>query len=84
MIVYTGRKGLHIFDIDRENWVFNCNRTDYKYQDIYYQARGIDNTSDEEGPQDDEDLNVNLEDLDFLDSDDGDEDYEDVDDDQEE
>lgn len=23
MIVYTGRKGLHIYDIDRENWIFN-------------------------------------------------------------
>jgi len=29
MIVYTGRKGLHIFDIDRERWVFNSRKSGY-------------------------------------------------------
>ena len=26
MIVYTGRRGLHIFDIDHEQWVFNSKK----------------------------------------------------------
>lgn len=63
MIVYTGRKGLHIFDIDRENWIFNSSEKGYNYQDIYYKARGEspnasetsedekDNNSDEDGSQ---------------------------------
>lgn len=29
MIVYTGRKGLHIFDIDREKWLFNSELPEY-------------------------------------------------------
>ena len=27
MIVYTGRRGLHIFDIDQEKWVINSKKT---------------------------------------------------------
>lgn len=34
MIVYTGRKAVHIFDIDRERWVFNCTDKGYQYDDI--------------------------------------------------
>jgi len=47
MIVYTGRKGLHIFDIDRERWVFNSTKSGYNYEEIYHAARDIN--SDEEG-----------------------------------
>lgn len=54
MIVYTGRKGLHIFDIDREQWVFNSNRIGYKYQNHYYDAKGIEDTSEEYKSDDDE------------------------------
>ena len=54
MIVYTGRRGLHIYDIDRENWVFNSNRPGYNYQDIYYKARGI---SDESNGDDSSEFN---------------------------
>ena len=49
MIVYTGRKGLHIFDIDRERWVFNSKKLGYNYQDQYYAARNIVDSSEEEG-----------------------------------
>ena len=49
MIVYTGRKGLHIFDIDRERWVFNSKKVGYNYQDQYYAARNIVDSSEEEG-----------------------------------
>lgn len=49
MVVYTGRRGLHIFDIDRERWVFNSNKKGYNYQDHYYLARKIESTAHEEG-----------------------------------
>ena len=49
MIVYTGRKGLHIFDIDRERWAFNSKKSGYNYQEIYYKAKGIENSDDEMG-----------------------------------
>ena len=49
MIVYTGRKGLHIYDIDRENWVFSSGEGTYKYEDIYYKIKGIENEEDELG-----------------------------------
>lgn len=62
MIVYTGRKGLHIYDIDRENWIFNTSVDDYKYERIYYQLNPMQ-ASDEEDQDlvsdtdaDDEDL----------------------------
>lgn len=41
MIVYTGRRGLHIFDIDREKWIFNSKKTGYMYEDIYFRVRDI-------------------------------------------
>jgi len=40
MIVYTGRKALHIFDIDRERWVFSSTATGYQYDDIAESVRG--------------------------------------------
>ena len=55
MIVIAGRKGLHIFDIDRERWVFNSTKTGYNYQDHYYAARNIEN-SDEEAHAGDSDF----------------------------
>lgn len=58
MIVYTGRKGIHIFDIDRERWVFNSKKPGYQYEDIYHEVRSIDSESeidyDEEWDQDSE------------------------------
>ena len=42
MIVYTGRRGLHIFDIDREKWIFNNKKTGYMYEDIYFRVRDIE------------------------------------------
>ena len=44
MIVYTGRKGLHIFDIDRERWVFNSEEKGYMYENIYHEVRKEKNT----------------------------------------
>jgi hypothetical protein len=41
MIVYTGRRGLHIFDIDREKWIFNSKKPGYMYEDIYMKVRNI-------------------------------------------
>lgn len=49
MVVYTGRRGLHIFDVDRERWVFNSSQKGYNYQDHYYKARKIASTAHEEG-----------------------------------
>ena len=34
MIVYTGRKALHIFDIDRERWIFSSALPDHQYEHI--------------------------------------------------
>ena len=47
MIVYTGRKGIHIFDIDRERWVFNSRKAGYQYEDIYHEVREIDSDSED-------------------------------------
>ena len=54
MIVYTGRKGIHIYDIDRENWIFNSPDQDYKYERIYHQVRQV-NDSDEDDDEEIED-----------------------------
>lgn len=53
MIVYTGRKGLHIFDIDRERWVFNSKEPGYQYEDIYRQVRKSDSEQGSENSQED-------------------------------
>lgn len=58
-MVYTGRKGLHIFDIDRERWVFNSPKSGYNYQEVYYNARGIANSDDEGLPDLESDNNSN-------------------------
>ena len=42
MIVYTGRRGLHIFDIDQEKWIFNSKNPGYMYEDIYFKVRGVE------------------------------------------
>ena len=47
MIVYTGRKGLHIFDIDRERWIFNSKKKGYMYEDIYHEVRGVESEESE-------------------------------------
>ena len=39
MIVYTGRQALHIFDIDRERWVFNSTAIGHQYNNIAENAR---------------------------------------------
>ena len=46
MIVYTGRKGIHIFDIDRERWVYNSRKIGYQYEDIYHEVRENDSDSE--------------------------------------
>lgn len=47
-----GRKGLHIFDVDREQWVFNSRKPGYNYQDLHYMVKGITNSDEEYGIQD--------------------------------
>lgn len=46
MIVYTGRRGLHIFDIDREKWIFNSKKVGYMYEDIYFKVRDVEEEKD--------------------------------------
>ena len=48
MIVYTGRKGIHVFDIDRERWVFNSRKPGFQYEDIYHEVRGCESDYDDE------------------------------------
>ena len=55
MIVYTGRKALHIFDIDRERWVFSSTATGYQYDDIAESVRG--NPDDESSGTEQEEEN---------------------------
>ena len=43
MIVYTGRRGLHIFDIDQEKWVINSKKTGHQYEDLYFKVRNVQN-----------------------------------------
>ena len=69
MIVYTGRKGLHIFDIDRERWIFNSKKKGYMYEDIYHDVRGVESGSeDNEDEEEDEpegelnEVNFNIDD----------------------
>ena len=59
MIVYTGRKGIHIFDIDRERWVYNSRKSGYQYEDIYHEVRDID--SDSELAYDEEEFSLGSE-----------------------
>jgi len=60
MIVYTGRKGIHIFDIDRERWVYNSRKSGYQYEDIYHEVRDIE--SESELGYDDEEFSLGSED----------------------
>lgn len=58
MIVYTGRRGLHIFDIDHEQWVFNSKRPGHQYEDIYLRIQrqanhGYDDEDDDDDDSDD-------------------------------
>jgi hypothetical protein len=43
MIVYTGRRGLHIFDIDQERWVINSKKSGHQYEDVYFKVRNVPN-----------------------------------------
>ena len=43
MIVYTGRRGLHIFDIDQERWVINSKKPGHQYEDVYFKVRNVPN-----------------------------------------
>jgi hypothetical protein len=60
MIVYTGRKGIHVFDIDRERWVFNSRKPGFQYEDIYHDVRGCDSEydSEDEATLSDQDVQV--------------------------
>ena len=35
LVVYPGRRALHIFDIDKERWVLNSTNPGHQYEDIY-------------------------------------------------
>ena len=56
MIVYTGRRGLHIFDIDREHWVFNSKKPGYMYEDIYFEVRDVQEQAESSDEETDEQL----------------------------
>jgi len=34
-MAYPGRRGLHIFDIENEKWIFNSEKPGHQYDDIY-------------------------------------------------
>ena len=61
-MVYTGRRGLHIFDIDKENWLMSDKRTGYQYEDIYHKVRNI-NQHNEYGDSQGSDLSEDEEQL---------------------
>ena len=42
LLVYPGRKALHIFDLEHECWVVNSRVIGHQYEDIYYRVRQPD------------------------------------------
>lgn len=39
MLVYPGRKALHVFDLVNEKWIVNSRIIGHQYEDIYYRVR---------------------------------------------
>ena len=52
MIVYPGRKGVHIYDIDRERWVYNGQKPGHPYDEIvaFVQLHPDDSSGDDKTP----------------------------------
>ena len=57
--IFTGRRGLHVFDVDHERWLFNSKKEGYMYEDIYYNVRGL--TASDEDQSDGSDTEVDEE-----------------------
>jgi hypothetical protein len=60
LMVVPGRRGLHIFDVDREKWIFNSSKNGYKYEDLYYSIKnfneqGVDAHMEDEDEEQDQD-----------------------------
>lgn len=46
LMVYPGRKGLHIYDIAHQKWLLHSKLPGHQYQDIYFKVSG---TIEQEG-----------------------------------
>lgn len=65
LVVYPGRKALHVFDIDKRKWLIHSKQAGHQYQDIYFRVSGTyegegedveesaDSSSDQEDEQED-------------------------------
>ena len=56
LVVYPGRRALHIFDLDNEKWIFNSDLRGHNYEDTYTaivdQGRQAQQQNDHEGDSD--------------------------------
>ena len=43
IVVYPGRRALHIFDIDKERWIMNSEISGHQYEDIYHEVKNRNN-----------------------------------------
>lgn len=84
LVVYPGRRALHVFDIDREHWVTSSTKGGHQYEDIYHQARQRSRASqqaqaaaesDTDGAVDGSDEESDAEAMEFYDDDEDEESY---------
>ena len=59
LVVYPGRKALHVFDIDKRKWLLHSKQAGHQYQDIYFRVSGTyegEGEDEEESEDSDSDL----------------------------
>ena len=39
LVIYPGRRALHIFDVDKEKWIASSTEAGHQYEDLYNNVR---------------------------------------------